>query len=290
MKHLAEKLFLAALTLAWCHVVDAEGMVVLLTDYGADSIYVGVLKGAIYAKCPEARVDSLTHSVPPFDIAAGACLLAEACREFPANTIFCCVVDPGVGTTRKAIVLETERGQRFVAPDNGLLTMVAERDGVRQIREASNRDFWRAGVQSSTFHGRDLFGPVAGALACGAPLDEVGPPLTEVVRLELPSARVEGGAARGQVIRVDIYGNIISNIRMDNLEALGVKRGDRLEVEIGAARFDAPLVNTYADVAEGEKLALVQSLGLVEFAVNLGNLAEALGEGLHAPVAVRKMP
>lgn len=290
MKYRTRKVLAIALLLAWCHAAGAGGMVMLLTDYGADSIYVGVLKGAIYKKCPEAKVDSLTHSVPPFDIAAGACLLAEACREFPADTIFCCVVDPGVGTERKAIVLETERGQRFVAPDNGLLTMVAERDGVRQIREASNRDLWRAGVQSSTFHGRDLFGPVAGALACGASLDEAGPPLTEMVRLDLPAARIEDGVVRGRVIRVDIYGNIISNIRMDDLEALGVRRGDRLEVEIGKARFEAPLVNTYADVPQGEKLALVQSLGLIEFAVNLGNLAETLDEGLHAPVAVRKTP
>lgn len=290
MRNWGLRLGLAAALWAVCGGAPASGMVILLTDYGADSIYVGVLKGAIYKKCPDARVDSITHSVPAFDIAAGAYLLAESCREFPADTIFCCVVDPGVGTARKAIVIETERGQRFVAPDNGLLTMTAERDGVRWIREASNRDLWRDGVQSSTFHGRDLFGPVAGALACGAAQEDIGPPLTEIVRLDLPRAEVAGDAARGRVIRVDIYGNIITNIRMEDLETLGVKRGGALRVEIGGAVFDAPLVSTYADVAEGEKLALVQSLGLLEFAVNLGSLAQTIDAGLHAPVAVRKAP
>ncbi|HNR33305.1 MAG TPA: SAM-dependent chlorinase/fluorinase, partial [Candidatus Hydrogenedentes bacterium] len=141
------------------------GRVVLCTDYGVDSVYVGILKGVIYDKFPDARVDSLTNAIPPFDIEAGARILAEGCAVYPPGTVFCCVVDPGVGTSRKGVVLETDTGQVFVAPDNGLLTLVAERDGVRALHEIANAAIWREGALSSTFHGRDIFGPVAATIA-----------------------------------------------------------------------------------------------------------------------------
>ncbi len=267
-----------------------NGMVMLLTDYGADSIYVGALKGAIYTKFPEAKVDSISHSIPPFDIVEGAHMLLESSKEFPKGTVFCCIVDPGVGTPRKGIVLETAAGQYFVGPDNGLMSLVAERDGVKQIRETVNKALWRSGVTSSTFHGRDIFGPVAAAVANGTPLDVVGPEVQELTKLDAARSRVENESAQGSIIRADGYGNLVTNITAKDLDALGIKKGDKLLVSMGDKQFTAPLVSTYGDVPKGEKLVCLQSSGMVECAINLGSLAETLGVGLHAAVTVRRQP
>jgi len=270
--------------------VAPNGLVVLLTDYGADSIYVGAIKGAIYTKFPAARIDTLTNSVPPYDVIVGAHLLAEGCREFPPGTTFCCVVDPGVGTQRKQIVLETNNGQFFVAPDNGLLSLAAKRNGIASLHEATNKTLWREGVVSTTFQGRDVFGPVAAAVARGVPVSEVGPEIKDMVTLENEESRVEGGVLHGKVIRTDDYGNVVTNISAEDLERIGLRPNDTAEVAIGKARFAAPRKSTYSDVPKGERVLLVQSSGLVEFAINLGALANAIGEGVHAEVSVKKAP
>lgn len=265
-----------------------NGMVVLLTDYGADSIYVGALKGAIYSKFKDAKVDTMTNSVPPFDVATGAYLLLETCDEFPVGTVFCCVVDPGVGTERKCVVLETKDGRYFVAPDNGLLWLVAERYGVAQLRESTNRALWRSGRVSHTFHGRDIFGPVSGALAGGTPLAEVGPELDKLIEIDFGTAVVKEGVVSGRVVRSDPYGNLITNIVADDLAGLDLRLGDSMAVTLGKTSYTAPLVRTYGDVPRGERLILIQSAGQVECAINLGSLAESSGEGLHALVTLRK--
>ncbi len=267
-----------------------NGLVVLLTDYGADSIYVGILKGSIYTKWPGVKVDTLTNSVPSFDIEAGGALLAEACREFPEGTTFCCVVDPGVGTDRKCVAVETRAGQFFVAPDNGLLTAVVERDGIRQMREASNRRYWRKGVVSSTFHGRDIFGPVSASVAKGAVLRTLGAPVKKLVRIDIPMAGIREGAAVGRVRRIDPYGNVITDLTADMLEALGIGLGDRVTVTLGDHEVVLPLAKTYASVPKGEPLLLVQSNGMVECAINQGSMARASGAAFHTPVTLRKLP
>jgi len=271
-----------------CWAAAPNGLVVLLTDFGADSVYVGALKGAMYTKFPEARIDAISNSVPPFDIVAGAYMLAEAANEFPPGTTFCCVVDPGVGTDRKQIVLETKTGHCFVGPDNGLLSLVAQRYGLAELREIANRKLFREGETSQTFHGRDVFGPVAAALARGVALAEVGPELKDLVRLDVPEARVEDGAIHGTVIRSDVYGNLVTNVTREDLEAVGVGLNDMAQVTVGAAGFTAPLKSAYGDVPEGVKLLIVQSTGLVECAVNMGSLTEAIKEGPGAAVAIRK--
>lgn len=268
--------------------VKPNGLVALLTDYGTDSIYVGILKGVMYAKNPDVRIDSVTNNVPPFDIAAGAYLLVEGSQSWPKGTVFCCIVDPGVGTSRKPIVVATKNGWYFVAPDNGLLTLVAERYGVSAIHECSNPELWRAGDLSTTFHGRDIFGPVAAAIAAGTPLNKVGPKLADLVRLDLPKARLEGETAQGTVIRVDPYGNIITNIRAEDLEKLGIRRGDGVDITLGAQHYSAPYVTTYGEVPPGDRLVVIQSSGFVELAANMNNLADILGEGLHAEVTLKK--
>ena len=270
--------------------VPANGMVILVTDYGADSVYVGAIKGAIYSTFPNAKVDAITNSVPEFDVLAGAFCLAEACPTYPPGTTFCCVVDPGVGTERRVVVLRTKSGHLFVAPDNGLLTLVADKLGVAALFEGNNRALWRATIPSNTFHGRDIFGPLAANLASGVPIEKVGEPLASMVRLDIPVSAVDNGKTTGVVIRVDSYGNMITNIPQENVAALGVNEGDKLQVTLGKAEFVVPFVATYGSVEKGTRLALIQSAGYLEFAVNLGNLANEIGEGLHAAVVVQKAP
>lgn len=267
---------------------ETNGLVILLTDYGTDSIYVGILKGAMYSRSTELKIDSITNDVPPFDVEAGAHLLLEGVQTYPPGTVFCCVVDPGVGTSRKPIVLATENGWYFVAPDNGLLTGVAARYGVAEIRQITNESLGHPGARSTTFHGRDTFGPVAAALAAGARLEDVGPKMEDMVKIDLPESRVEDGAARGRVIRVDVYGNLVTNIRAEALEQLGIGRGDGVDIVIGDDRYSAPYVKTYGEVPPGDRLVVIQSSGYVELAANMDRLAEILGEGLHAEVTLRK--
>jgi hypothetical protein len=267
---------------------QANGLVILFTDYGNDSLYVGSLKGAIYAKNGEARIDTLTNSVPAFDLVAGAHLLMEGCMPYPKGTTFSCVVDPGVGTDRKCIVLETKAGHRFVAPDNGLLTLVADRYGVAELRECTNPELWLMRDISTTFHGRDIFGPVAGALAGGVPMAEVGDKLESMVRIDIPVNRVEANTLHGSVMREDPYGNLITTIRGEELRALGIAPGDRIAVIIGDASYSAPWVTTYGSVPEGERLIVLQSSGFVECAINQRSMAKAVGQGVHAPVTMRK--
>lgn len=283
-------LFLACVSLTALGAPDTpNGLVILLTDYGSDSVYVGLIKGAIYASNPEAKVDSITNAVPPFDIQAGAYLLEEGCVTFPKGTVFCVIVDPGVGTKRKPIVLATKNGQYFVGPDNGIMTLVAQRFGIAEIRECTNERLWRGDV-STTFHGRDIFGPVAGALSRGLPLDEIGKKLDGMVTLDLPKSHIDGGAVTGTVIRTDIYGNLVTNIRRDDFDALGIDRGGRVDVGIGDEHFTAPYVSTYGDVPQGERLVLIQSAGFVELAANMSSLAESVKEGLNAKVTLAKAP
>lgn len=265
-----------------------NGLVVLFTDYGADSIYVGVLKGTIYSKFPAARIDAITNSVPAFDVVTGAHMLAEACPEFPEGTTFCCVVDPGVGTPRKRIVLETKAGQFFVGPDNGLLSVVASRFGVAALREATNQAWWRHGAVSQTFQGRDIFGPVAATVARGTPLTETGPELGDLVRLPIEGCQLEGNAITGTVIRADWYGNLVTNITGETLAKAGITTNEMVEVRVGSEGFTAPVKSTYADVPEGQRLLLIQSTGYVEFAINKGNLAETVKAGAHAPIVIKK--
>jgi hypothetical protein len=203
--------------------------------------------------------------------------------------VFCCVVDPGVGTSRKRIVLETKSGHVFVAPDNGLLTLAARRLETAQIREIANTKLWRGGEVSHTFHGRDVFGPVSASLARGVPLTEIGPALDSMVTLDIPEPRIENGKILGAIIRSDPYGNLIANIASEHLSKIGMTLGDTADVQVGAAKFSAPWVGAYGDVPEGARLIVVQSSGYIEFAANMRNLAEDIGQGLHAPVTISKL-
>ena len=286
MRH-ALSLFALLLTLSLPAAAAPNGMVALLTDYGADTIYVGVLRGAILSKNPNARVETVTNSVPNYDIVSGAYLLAEACKQWPAGTTFCCVVDPGVGTPRKSIALETKAGQYFVGPDNGLLALVAQRDGIAALHEATDAKFFGPNALSSTFQGRDIYGPVAASIAGGATLSDLGPKLDALVPVAVEEARVEDGAIHGVVIRSDDYGNLVTNIPAELMAKIGVEKGGQVDAQIGDTKLTLPYRNTYADVEKGEPLLCAQSIGMVEAAVNQGSMAALANAGAHAKVVLR---
>ena len=247
--------------------------ITLLTDFGLSDTYVGQVKGSILAIAPGATIVDLTHAVPPQDVLAGAFLLWSAVEVFPPGTVHVAVVDPGVGSLRRAIALATARGDTLVGPDNGLLVPAAERlGGVHRAVELSRSRFWRA-TPSATFHGRDIFGPVAAHLSAGVPLDELGPPIDDVFRLALPAPV----GARGEVIHVDVYGNLVTNFAgVDLPRGFQVVLGDRT----------VPAAAYYAAVKPGELVAVVGSSGLLEVSVRDGSAAELTGARRGTPVSI----
>ena len=243
-------------------------LVTLTTDFGTRDGYAGAMKGVIHAHCPGVQVVDLTHDVPPGDVAAGAFALAQAAPWFPPGTVHVAVVDPGVGSSRRALVV-AGHGALFVGPDNGLLPPAAP--GIARAIDRIPPD-WPIG---RTFHGRDLFARVAARLAAGAPVAELASEIVAPVRLG--EARVErsGDGLSGVVIHVDRFGNLVTNLPAD---AAG-------EIEVAGVR--AVREGSYADVAPGELVAYVGSAGLVEVGVRDGSAAERLGIGRGAVVRAR---
>ncbi len=245
--------------------------VTLTTDFGAADWFVGTMKGVIAGLAPKARVIDLTHGIPAGDVAAGAYALAAGCGWFPRGTVHLAVVDPGVGGPRPAIVVRTTRFL-FVGPDNGVLSLALARERVRGIRRIENRAWWLHPV-SRTFHGRDVFAPVAARLARGDDPAQVGPPVDDWVRLPWPEPRQREGTISGAVVYIDRFGNAITNLP-DRLLG-GRSSGRRVQV---AARSGIPLADSYQAVAAGRPVAVVGSHGFLEIAVNGGNAARRLGQ------------
>ena len=259
-------------------------VIALLTDFGLLDHYAGAMKGAILSACPEATLVDVTHEVPAHDVAAGALALDAAYRHFPEGTVFVAVVDPGVGSERRPIAARAGRWL-FVGPDNGVFTYVLEAEPAARVHLIANPRLSRQPT-SPVFHGRDVFGPVAARLAGGLALDEVGPAVTDPVRLEQPpKTRIEDGWS-GAVLHVDRFGNLTTNLVEGDLAALDDGSLEALEVRLGSEVL--PLVRSYSDVAPGRACALVGSSGRLEIAVRLGR-AEALpGAGKGARVLVRR--
>ena len=245
-------------------------IVALLTDFGTRDHYVGAMKAVVLSVCPEATLVDITHDIPPQDIVAGALELAAAYRYFPAGTVFLVVVDPGVGSGRRGIAADAG-GYRFVGPDNGVMSLaLGEMPPVRVV-ELREQKYVRPTI-SRTFEGRDRFAPVAGWLARGVELGVLGPALVDTVMLDLPRPVVGHGTISGEVVRIDRFGNLITNI---DRETLGALADQGAAVRVGADRR-LRVVSTYADVAHGELCALVGSSGHLEIAVNGGNAAAVL--------------
>jgi len=253
------------------------GLVAVLTDFGTRGFYVGAMEGAMYTANPRAKITTITHQIEPFNVAEGSYVLTQAAREFPPGTVFLAVVDPGVGTARRCIVAETRDHKVFVAPDNGLLTGVMDELGVAHAYEITNSRLMRRGTVSTTFHGRDILGPAAAHLAGGTRPSDVGPEITDLVRLPVTPALRHGVALVGFVVYVDRYGNMITNIPDRLIKEMGFGPGTRIRITIRRKPITATFATTYDDVPEGDWVAFINAEKVLEIAMNLRNAAETVG-------------
>jgi len=264
--------------------------IVFMTDFGTVDDAVPICKGVMLGIAPGARIIDLTHQVTPFNIRDGARFLYGTTPYYPAGTIFVVVVDPTVGSSRKAIVVKSKKGQYFVLPDNGLMTLVEQRDGIVGAREITNRSWMIGSALSSTFHGRDIFSPVGAHLARGDDWTQVGPPLAQLVRISIEAATVDESGASGEIFATDgPFGNLITNISGEQFRKLGYVPGDTVHMTIGKAGNGLPLVKvpfvkTFADVPLGQPLMYIDSRGRVGLAVNQGNFSKTFN--LAPPLAI----
>lgn len=261
----------------------ARPIVALLTDFGTRDAYVGAMKGAVLNVCPDVTLVDLTHDIPPHDVRAGARALAAAVPYYPDGTIFVAVVDPGVGSARRAIAADTG-AHRFVGPDNGVFSAAFDLHAPKTIVELTDRRYQRPTV-SRTFEGRDRFAPVAGHLARGLAVASLGRRVHGFERLTWPVPAVSPDGVTGVVEDVDRFGNLVSNIPSSAVEAL-VTAGP-IDITLGAHAVPR-LVATYAEAGPGEVCALVGSTDRLEIAVNGGSAAAHFGAGPGTPVAVRR--
>jgi len=256
----------------------------LLTDFGTREAYPAAIKGVILSMCPQAQVVDISHDIPPFDIVSAAMVLGESAPYFPPGTVHVVVVDPGVGTDRRVLVGQFA-GQTYVFPDNGVITAIAERGPAEALVVVRNPDYLPLSPVSTTFHGRDVFAPIAGQLLNGLNLHRLGPQPETFRLLELPACQETEDEIVGQVIYVDSFGNLISNIPEDTVRGrwinLPAVRGTCGERDVGT------LQAAYGFVDEGEPVVLFNSMGRVEVAINRGRACDVLGAGFGTPVRLR---
>ncbi|HVN46548.1 MAG TPA: SAM-dependent chlorinase/fluorinase [Steroidobacteraceae bacterium] len=261
-------------------------VIVFMTDFGIVDDAVAICKGVIKTLAPDAEIIDLTHQVTPYSIAEGARLLGRTAQYYPAGTIFLSVIDPGVGTSRRSIIVKTRRGQFFVLPDNGLITRVVERDGIDGIREITNPKWRFAESSSSTFHGRDIYSPAAAHLQRGDDWTEAGPELKTLTRLDIPRVTTDSSGIQGEVVALDgPYGNLVTNIDGSDLAKLGYHVGDAVRVGLSGSEYSLPFVTTFGNVPVGDPLLFIDSRGLVSLAINQGNFASK--HGIAPPVPLR---
>jgi S-adenosyl-L-methionine hydrolase (adenosine-forming) len=258
-------------------------LITLLTDFGTRDAYVASLKGVILSLNPEAQLVDLSHEVPPQDIRTGAFILAEAAAYFPPDTIHLGVVDPGVGGRRRALAARC-RGRYWVGPDNGLFHLIFHHASDLAVVSLENPAYFRPQV-SATFHGRDIFAPVAAHLSLGADLDHCGPRITDPIPLNFPEPEFSSVAIKGEIVYVDRFGNLVSNLPAAEVTSRLAEPGWRLKA--GALSLRG-LARTYTDVPPGEFLALMGSHGFIEIACAMDNAARRLNAGVGLAVEMRR--
>jgi S-adenosylmethionine hydrolase len=246
-------------------------VITLTTDFGTRDWFVGTMKGVIASLAPTTRVIDLTHELPPGDIRGGAFALAASHRFFPKGAIHVIVVDPGVGSARKAIAVQTAKAV-FVGPDNGVLSWALAKEKIRAIHALENEAYFLRPV-SRTFHGRDVFAPVAAHLSRGLPIQKFGPALKDFVRLAWPEPRLRRGGLEGEVVYIDRFGNAVTNLEGGLLE-----RASGASCEVHAKRqWNCPVKSFYQAVPPKRPIALVGSSGFLEIAINGGSAEKVLG-------------
>lgn len=254
--------------------------VVFMTDFGVIDDSVALCKGVMYSIMPDVRIVDLTHQVTPFSILDGARFLYGATPYFPAGTVFVVVIDPTVGSTRKAIVAKSGRGQYFVLPDNGLLTLVEQRDRIEAVREITNPDWMIGSKMSSTFHGRDIFSPAGAHVARGDDWTTVGPKIAvkDLVRLELKASTLDDRGLTATVIATDgPFGNLVTNVDAEEFLKLGYQRGQDVPVTVAGKEMTIKFVKTFSDVPLGQPLLYIDSRGHIALALNQNSFAATYG-------------
>lgn len=252
--------------------------IVFMTDFGMGDDSVAICKGVMYSIAPDARIVDLTHEVRPYSIEDGARFLYGATPYFPAGTVFLVVIDPGVGSPRRPLVVKSRRNEYFVLPDNGLITQIEQRDGIESAREITNVGWMLGSKLSSTFHGRDIFSPVAAHLARGEEWSQVGPqvPVENLQRVDVLSSTLTQQGITGHVVALDgPYGNLITDIAAEDFQKLGYQHGDEVSIELNAQKMSIPFMRTFSDVRIGQPLIYIDSRGRLALAINQGNFAKA---------------
>lgn len=258
-----------------------RSLITLTSDFGEGSPYVAQMKGTLLSICREVDILDISHNIRPQDIRQGALVLADATPRFPAGTIHIAVVDPGVGTSRRILYAEIAT-QRYIAPDNGLLSGLTLKHEPTRLISIEDASHWLP-QKSHTFHGRDIMAPVAARLAAGLAPEQLGPTINEFVKLDWPPVLRTTSQVQGQVLLADSFGNLIANIGRRDLERLGELR--TLSIRCGGQRIDG-IVTTYGAALPGEVVALVDSQGRLEIAIVGGNAARDLGLVPGDPVVV----
>jgi len=260
-----------------------QAIVSLLTDFGLVDPFVAEMKGVILSICPDVKIIDISHLVDKFNIRMGAFLLASATPHFPNGTVHVAVVDPNVGSDRRPIAIETSRSL-FVGPDNGLMVPAAAIDGINHVYELTNRSLMRGEI-SSTFHGRDIFAPVAAHLACGTAPRECGPEISNYVKPQFAQSTTKGTTAVCEVFHVDSFGNVITNLSQNDLSKLNLKLGKKIAISVGGRRIPARFVNTYSDLGRNEVGILIGSHGYLEVACREKSAAKRIrvrtGNAVH---------
>lgn len=267
--------------------------VTFLSDYGLEDEFVGVCRGVMKRFAPDVEILDIAHGIPPQDIAAGATVLAQAVNYMPP-AVHLAVVDPGVGTKRRAVVIGTGNGPPLIGPDNGLLWLAAEAlGGAVQAFEISNASLFLA-APSQTFHGRDIFAPIAARLALGMPPDEVGRQVDveSLIRLEMPQARVDDDHIHARIAQADHFGNLQLNVHREEIEGVGVMLGDIVEIRVGGRSFQALYGSAFSEVPVGRLVLLEDSYRWITLAINQGDARESLEARRGDPVilARRQLP
>jgi S-adenosyl-L-methionine hydrolase (adenosine-forming) len=260
-------------------------VITFLTDFGLQDDFVGTCHGVIARIAPDARVIDVTHGIGPQAVLEGALVLRNTTRFMPAG-VHLAVVDPGVGSERRAVAVATGSGRIFVGPDNGLLMLAADEDGVVAAHELANPAYRLADV-SNTFHARDVFSPAAAHLAAGVAIAELGPAVeaSDLVRLHVPEPDVGRTQISATVLTVDTFGNVATNVKREHVDALGLADGARVEVRFALDRYYAIVARTFADAPPGELILYEDSYGMVTLAISRGDAARltgaAAGDGLR---------
>ena len=272
--------------------------IVFMTDFGTANDAVAICRAVIDGIAPDVRLTDITHQVTPFSIEEASRFLYGVTPYYPAGTVFLNVIDPGVGTTRKAIIAKSKKGQYFVAPDNGLLTPVLDRDGLDSAREITNQSWMIQAPVSSTFHGRDIFSPAAAHLAAGWDFNLVGPVVPQLVRLTIKASTSTEKGIDGEVIGLDDpFGSLVTNIPVEDFKKLGYVVGDKVTVQINKKPVTMPYAKTFMDVAVGDTLLYIDSRGRVGIAVNQGNYSKKFNieppatvfiPNKHTPIKIAK--